>query len=366
MKVLAFVTDAYGGHGGIAKVNRDLLAALADHPSVDRVIAIPRRVDRPLEPVPSGVDFRAGAVAGPAAYAGEVARGIASRDIGLVLCGHVNLTPVAWVARALTRAPVLLVIHGAEAWEPLPRSLRSLAARRMDAVLAVSRFTLDRFRSWMRPHPASEFVVPNAVDLSRFAPGPKADMLERRFGLRGRLVLLTLGRLEASERAKGFDQMFGVLPALAKEHPDVTYVVAGEGNDRERLEGEARRLGLADRVVFTGAIPEESKADLYRTADLYVMPSRLEGFGLVYVEALASGLRVVGSSVDGSRAALLDGRLGELVDPDDPADILRGIRAALAKPKGVVPRELDDFSIAAYRKRIHDVVDALVGRRGSA
>jgi glycosyltransferase involved in cell wall biosynthesis len=362
MRIAALLTDAYGGRGGIAKVNRDLLAALAGHERTDEIVALPRRIDVGYDGIPDKVTFRTGAAAGRSAYLRETARCAAIGGLGLVVCGHVNLAPLARVIAAVRRVPALMVIHGMEAWTATGRAWTDRAAAGMPAVLAVSRFTLDRYLGWA--HPSATFVVPNAVDLSRFAPGPKSADMEERWGLRGKLVLLTLGRLEATERAKGFDQMLAILPRLAEERPEVVYVIAGEGTDRPRLEDEVRRRGLTGRVVFTGEIPEERKADLYRTADLYVMPSRLEGFGLVYLEALASGRPVVGSAIDGSREALLDGKLGELVDPDRPDDILRGIRAAFARPKGVVPSELSGFSIDAYRRRIHDVVDAVAGGRG--
>src|SRR5439155_2564410 len=99
--------------------------------------------------------------------------------------------------------------------------------------------------------------------------------------------------------------------------PNVVYVVCGEGPDRSRLERKAVGLGVRDRVVFTGFIPEALKADYYRLADAYVMPSRGEGFGIVFLEAMACGIPVMGSRLDGSREALLDGELGVLVNPDD-------------------------------------------------
>jgi glycosyltransferase involved in cell wall biosynthesis len=118
---------------------------------------------------------------------------------------------------------------------------------------------------------------------------------------------------------------------------------------------------VADRVVFTGRVDEDRKADHYRLADAFVMPGRGEGFGIVYLEALACGVPVVGSVLDGSRDALLNGRLGILVDPDDREDLIRGIREALRRPKGVVPALLSEFSEARYVERVHAILDAIAG-----
>ena len=98
-----------------------------------------------------------------------------------------------------------------------------------------------------------------------------------------------------------------MLPALAADVPDVAYLIAGDGDDRARLEKKAAALGVADRVVFAGYVPEEEKADHYRLADAFVMPGRGEGFGIVYLEALACGVPVVASSLDASREAVRDG-----------------------------------------------------------
>jgi phosphatidyl-myo-inositol dimannoside synthase len=234
----------------------------------------------------------------------------------------------------------------------------------MDGVIAVSATTLRRFESWAGPRSLS-FVLPNTVSLDRFRPGPPDASLQERYGLAGRTVLMTLARLDANERYKGIDETLRVLSRLAEAVPDVAYLVVGDGSDRGRLEGEARRLRVADRVVFAGRIAEETKADHYRLADAFVMPGRGEGFGIVYLEALACGIPVVGSTLDASRDALLDGKLGALVDPDDPADLIRGIRSALERPKGEVSPLLSEFSEERFARRVHDILDAVVrDRRG--
>jgi glycosyltransferase involved in cell wall biosynthesis len=89
------------------------------------------------------------------------------------------------------------------------------------------------------------------------------------------------------------------------------------------------------------------------------MPSRGEGFGRVFLEAMACGVPVVASTLDGSREAVQEGRLGQLVDPGDPEDVLRGIRAALTSPRGI-PEGLDQFSFPQFEARCHALVDELI------
>jgi phosphatidylinositol alpha-1,6-mannosyltransferase len=114
---------------------------------------------------------------------------------------------------------------------------------------------------------------------------------------------------------------------------------------------------VSGRVVFTGLFPEEDKPDLYALADVYVMPSRGEGFGYVFLEALASGAPVIGSRLDGGREALLDGKLGLLVDPSNPAEIERAIREVLeAGPSRSVPEGLGYYSFEKFRDRLDGIV----------
>jgi phosphatidyl-myo-inositol dimannoside synthase len=365
MRVLALVGDAFGGWGGIAKFNRDFLGAIASHAATTGVVVVPRHVQGPGGSVPAAIEVRSRAARGPAAFATEVARlALFGGRFDAIVCGHINLGPLARIAALRSRAPVLLVIHGIDAWAPTRRVLANVAARHAEVVIAVSRFTLSRFASWAGRGTAETFVLPNAVTLESFGPGPKSDDLVDRHGLRGRTVLLSLARLDASERYKGIDEVMRAIGTLKASIPNIVYLVAGDGTDRPRLEVEARRLGVEDRVVFAGRIAEERKADYYRLADAFVMPGRGEGFGIVYLEALASGVPVVGSILDGSRDALLDGRLGILVNPDDPEDVVRGIAGALASPRGVVPSLLAEFSGRRFEERVHELLDATVVGRG--
>src|SRR5262249_52354555 len=150
--------------------------------------------------------------------------------------------------------------------------------------------------------------------LSKFSTGPKPDNLVTHYGLSGYRVILTLARLAASERYKGIDEVLNLMPALVEEIPNLVYVIAGDGDDRPRLEAKVRKLGMNGRVVFTGYIPEEEKAAHFRLADAFVMPGRGEGFGIVYLEALACGIPVVASKLDAGREAVLDGQLGLIVN----------------------------------------------------
>lgn len=360
VQILAFVTDAYGGCGGIAKYNRDLLASLCEHPDVDAVVALPRLAAQVPGALPRRLLWVAGAIGGKAAYARETLRHVVGpRRFDLVLCGHVHLLPFAVTAARRHRAPVVLFTYGIDAWERTRRRLVNHLATQVDRVVSISATTLERFRAWSRVDLRRCTVLPNAFDRRNFVPGPKPAHLLEYYGLQGRRVLMTLGRMASTERYKGFDEVLAVLPALARTVPDVAYLVVGEGDDRPRLEALARALGVADRTIFTGSIGEADKADHYRLADAFVMPSRGEGFGFVFLEAMACGIPVVASRVDGSREAVRDGALGGLVDPRDSEDIRSGILRALERPAGIVPDGLEYFSLPNFRRRLWALLSSL-------
>ena len=344
MKILLLCTDAYGGHGGIALYNRDLAEALAARPDVEEVLVIPRVMRSDPGVIPPKITFFADAAKGSMHYLRALAR--VRGKVDLVVCGHVNLLPVACT---LAKHP-LLFVYGIEAWKPMrmPRLLH-----RASAVVSISDITLRRLLGWSH-YAGPTHLLPNAIHAGQYGIRPKRKDLVERYQLEGKRVLLTVGRLAAEERYKGFDEVIEVLGQLPE---DVVYMIAGGGNDFPRLQRKAVQCGLAHRVVFTGLFPEEDKADLYALADVYVMPSRGEGFGYVFLEALASGVPVIGSKLDGGREALLDGELGLLVDPANPAEIACAIRETLGNAEREIPARLEHFSFARFRQRLDAVID---------
>ena len=140
--------------------------------------------------------------------------------------------------------------------------------------------------------------------------------------------------------------------------------MAGEGPDRNRLHQKARSLGVGDKVIFTGWIPESEKADHFRLADLYVMPSHGEGFGFVLLEAMACGIPVVASRTDGGREALRNGMLGDLVDPKNREQLVEAVLRGLEKPTGAIPAGLEYFSSDQFEKRVHAMFGQLPFRAG--
>ncbi len=365
LRILVLVTDAFGGYGGIAQYNRDFLTALCQDDRVAEVIALPRLVPNPLEPLPDKLVFEVAGAGHLLQYLSRLTHRLLSQPrFDLICCGHIHLLPLALAAGRLLKRPVWLLTYGIEVWRPTGRIFVDRWVSQVSRLLSISEVTLGRFLAWSRYPRERCALLPNAIHLEHYGPGPKPASLVQRYGLTNRRVLLTFGRLESQERAKGFDEILELLPSLAHDIPDVTYVIAGDGSDRERLQQKVRDLHLTAQVVFTGLVAEEDKADLYRLADAYVMPSRGEGFGFVLLEAMACGIPVVASKSDGGREAVREGALGILVDPDDPADIRRGILAALAQPRQVPPG-LAYFSFDQFSQRLGALLDPVAASQAT-
>lgn len=235
----------------------------------------------------------------------------------LIITTHLNFTPLARLVNQLTGIPYWTIAHGVEAWNiKSPRLNQSLCSA--ERILAVSDYTRQRLLEEQGLAPEKITVFPNTVDIHRFIPGIKSEKLLKKYNISlEQPVLLSVCRLCASEAYKSYDTVLNALPKVRRHYPNVHYLIVGKGDDTERVEKMIRELDLGDCVTLTGFIPDEELCEHYQLCDLFVLPSKLEGFGIVYLEAMACGKPVIGGNQDGAIDALDSGNLGVLVDPDN-------------------------------------------------
>lgn len=361
LKILYLTTDAYGGYGGVALYNRDVIESLCADEAVAEVVCIPRVVFSDIGALPPKLNHDLAGTGGAAAWIRTVIRHVSSTKFDLIYCGHMNLAPVAWLAARLSGTPWALCLYGIDAWEKNASARRKFFASRADRIISLSRVTLRRFLSWCPVEESRCVVLPNAIHLETFGVAPRDPALEARYGLAGKKVILTFGRLDPAEQYKGFDEIIELLPKLRESRPDIAYLIAGSGKDADRLKAKAAALGLADHVIFTGMVDEAEKADTYRLADVYAMPSRGEGFGFVLLEAMACGVPAIASNQDGGQEAVRDGLIGQVVDPADLDAITAAITKVIDQPKEI-PEGLHHFAFPAFRERLQIVIHGLVAR----
>lgn len=345
-RILALVGDCYGARGGIARYNQDLFDALADG-SVE-ILILPRHGDASGISLPAGVRQNRPIFGRLRFSLAAISAAWHFRPVDAVFCGHVFMAPLGYLLARLLGARYWIQAHGTDVWKDRRGLVRQLIGR-ADLVSTVSRETRRILLDWVDLAPERVRVLPDTVQ-DVFTPGPASDALRSQLGLGPGPILLTVGRLAASERYKGHEPVFSVLSRLREKYPNLIHVVAGDGDDRARLERVAAEL--APGVVrFLGFVPDGDLPDLYRLADLYVMPSTEEGFGIVYLEAAACGLRVVGGKGGGTADAIPDERVGVIVDPADRDALAHAIERQLqmgrADPEAVEPYRRSHFVAAA-------------------
>jgi len=256
----------------------------------------------------------------------------ARRKAKLVLAAHPNLGPVVQAMRVLApRMKSIICTHGIDVWDPLS-SLRKRALRRANLVLAPSRDTSEQVASQQGVARERIRVLPWALDPQfegLISAGAHPELPEN-FPT-GR-VILTVGRWLASERYKGMDTLITALPRLLMQWPDLQLVLAGSGDDQAWLEDFAEKNGVQRHVHFLSGLSYSELAACYTACELFALPSRGEGFGLVYLEAMACGKPVIGGAHGGAPEIIQDGVTGYLVPHGDPTQLATAIHAVLADP----------------------------------
>jgi phosphatidylinositol alpha-1,6-mannosyltransferase len=323
--ILALVTDAFGGRGGIAQYNRDFLGALADNPAVSLVTVMPRQAPDRAQ-LPERIE-QTPAQPGRVGYSAKVLREALLRHVDVVFCGHLLMAPLAAIITRLKRAKFIVQAHGIEVWTR-PSPAHRAAVEAADLILCVSRHTRAAVLSWAAIAPERVLVLPDTVR-DVFTPGDGSSW-RAALGLEDKHVLLTVGRFDSRERYKGHDRVIAAIPELVGKGYDIHYVIVGEGDDRGRLEALAGQAKVNERVHFMGSVELHCLIECYRMADLFVMPSTGEGFGVVFLEAMACGTPALGLNVAGAKDALDDGELGETASE---AELASTIARLLDKPK---------------------------------
>jgi phosphatidylinositol alpha-1,6-mannosyltransferase len=248
-----------------------------------------------------------------------------------IICGHINFSPLAVFINRFLEIPYMVIVHGVDAWRVKEKSkLNGLIQAK--SIFAVSEYTRNEvIRQIGERYREKIIVFHNTFDEQRFVPKPiRADLLDR-YGLQGKKIILSVGRLIKVDRYKGYDGIIRALVALRKVFPNIHYLIVGTGDDQDRLKQLASDLQVQHQVTFAGFVKDNELSDHYNLCDVFIMPSKGEGFGIVFLEAMACGKPVIAGNQDGSVDALRQGELGVLVNPDAPHEIRIALSEVLSK-----------------------------------
>lgn len=326
MKIL-YLTPGCFDKGGISRYTRYQIAAL-------REIVGPRNVhalsllgpDADSLEEPFAVDFHASGNTGKdkAALMLRAVTLAARVRPDIIHAAHVNLSGAALVLAASIGAKAVLNVYGLEVWSGL-RGDAALGLRMARHVISDCHFTARYVKEHGLGRDARVSVIWDCVDVDKLSPGPARPEALARYGIPDPatgLNLLTLGRISRDAAHKGYDRLLDVFARVSATVPELRLVYAGRGGLAATLRERAERMGISERVFFTGGVHEDHLVDVYRAGHIFSLLSdrgrmRGEGLPLTPIEAAACGLPILVGNQDGSQEAVLDGRNGYVVDPFD-------------------------------------------------
>jgi len=274
---------------------------------------------------------------------------IKTEGIDVVQCGHISTALVGYEAKRRYGIPYVLYIYGQEIFltglkNKISNKNLIKILNNAEMIYTISNFTKELISPLIYDKKKLKVVNIVGADVKKFRPSEKSAKLLRRFGLENKRVLLTVSRLEAY---KGIDFVILSLNKVLRKIPNATYLVVGDGEDKRRLESMVKRLDMEKNVIFAGSVSEEELADFYNLCDVFILNSRnclkkndfcpvggrVEGFGMVFLEANACGKPVIGGNSGGVQDAVVDGETGILVNPTDTNKIAGAVIRLLKDKK---------------------------------
>jgi len=294
------------------------------------------------------------------------------RKADLLVLSHINLAPVGLAIKFLNpKIRIVVMAHGIEVW-PRLNAVQRFFLQQCTLIVAVSHYTKERMARANSISLNKIAVLNNPLDPYFELPAAfdKPAYLKERYHLGpDDFILLTITRKSSAEKYKGYENVLKAIAQLKERYPQLKYVLAGKADavEQKHLEETIAALNVTDRVRLVGFVDEQEVSDHFLLADVFVMPSQGEGFGIVFIEALACGLPVIAGNKDGSVDALANGELGTLVNPDSAADVAEAIRSeidSLEKKTISYRRHLSEATIAkfgypAYQKKWHQLLKGL-------
>jgi phosphatidylinositol alpha-1,6-mannosyltransferase len=276
--------------------------------------------------------------------------------INTLIVGHLHLAPLALALKKLGIInKYFIILYGIEAWQQAS-FLQSKGLLGASKIIAISHFTATECANY-NAIPIERFeIIPLCADERNINPSVN-------FKLTGSFKLLCVARQDKSERYKGFEQLFQALALLKDSHPAIHLNLIGNGNDQDRLKQVTFQLGITEQVTFWGALSDEELAAAYADCDVFTMPSKKEGFGIVFLEAMRFGKPCIGGNHGGTPEVIIHEESGFLVDYDDISALVKNISTLAYDPNlcikmGKVSEKLvkRKFSILAFKSAYRSII----------
>lgn len=288
----------------------------------------------------------------------------------LVICAHVGISPVARMIHRITGAPYWVMLYGIDVWcELAPAKVQALRAAQQ--LVSISKFTLESASARHGLEKCKSVFLAPTFSIGDSAAAKKQGSV----AASGQSpIVLTVGRLAASERYKGHDVVLDAWATVVREIPEARYIIVGDGDDRARLQTRAKEMGFAGSVIFKGGVSSAELQSCYDECQVFALSARTEldprdprgeGFGIVFLEAMAHSKPVVGPNIGAPTEFIHDGEHGLLVDPVNSAQLARALIELLANPErarqmGEAGRQWvqREYSYEMFRERLRKILRA--------
>jgi len=291
---------------------------------------------------------------------------VAAYRSNLIVLGHINLALLGVLIKLFfPKKQVWLIVHGVDVWFPLS-FIKRKALNNADLILSVSGFTKNKIVKLHGALPEKIVLFPNTLDPFWEVPATpqKNSYLANKYALpAGTTLLLTVARIQTRDQYKGYDKVLASLHLLKQSGrlANTHYFLVGKADmkEKKRVEALVEQHGLQSMVTLTGYVTDQELRQIYSSVDMFVMPSKGEGFGIVYIEAASFGLPCIAGDQDGSPEALLGGKLGILVDPDNIDSIAQAIENGPAcwDRSAITEQAVAHFAYCHYQQRLANLLD---------
>lgn len=280
----------------------------------------------------------------------------------LIIVNHVNLSPVGYIIKKLFGISYFTNVYGLEIWSGLNRiKIKSLL--QSDKIIGDCMFILNYINRNLGVKKEKMELLYDPVDINRFKPDEKKDYLYYKYNIpKGKFIILTVGRLD---RFKGHSLVIDAMQFLPN---DIIYLIVGGGVLEKALKEKVNKLGLEDKVIFTGRVPEDEIVDFYNICDIFILISKFdknegEGLPLTPIEAAACGKPIIVGNEDGSKEAVINGFNGFAINPDDIQTLIEKIlllykdRELLTK-MGANSRTFvtENFNFDIFKQKLENIV----------
>ncbi len=293
------------------------------------------------------------------AFAERVLSLALTRRIELVLIGHVNYAPLGLMLRRLQpRLRYGVMMYGIDVWAKLSNA-RRLALQKADFAVSISEYTKQRAVESNGVVEDRVHLLPNGLEWDGEEISDSPGNLHLPEGTR----ILTVCRLDATERYKGVDTVIEALPGVIAQVPDAQYLIVGSGEDALRLQKLAEKCGVSSRVHFLGSVDDAALRAYYQSCDVFVMPSAKEGFGFVFLEAMQYGKPVVAADCGGSPEVVQDGVTGLLIQYGDITQLAQALTRLCLDPtlrarlgNAGYQRLQEHFTFPRFKQTLTDII----------